>query len=222
MKRRPFPVDQQVMFPKNRLVRVGRRVAVWSAIGGFLWVSGDTQGAMVEVNVACLFFAGGLLLIAAGRVSEIGKLGVISERSLNLMKVGIVVFFAGLLQTVLVAVLEPRGKIPLAWYRFSQALLFEILLCFAIGSALIGLGCALHSANVRTRFGGVVSCLVVLAGTVKIAYELRFPSDDDPFAVFFDFFLSGLGCSVGLLIAYFGLKREGRLRLQQIEAAHKS
>jgi hypothetical protein len=220
------------MFPKNRLVRVGRTVAALSAIVGFFSVTGNTPtkdvsglmdglGGMAEIIIASLFFAGGLLLIAAGRVSEIGKLGVIPQRSLNLMKVGIVVFFASLLQIVLGDLLEPRGKIPLWWYRLTDALLIGILLCFMIGLALMGLGCALHSANVRARVGGVVACLAVVVGSVAITYELRLPSDDDPFAIFYYFFLSGLGCSVGSLIAYFGLKREGRLHLQQIEAAQQ-
>jgi hypothetical protein len=214
------------MFPKNRLVRVGRTVAAWSAIGGFLWVTGhspskdisglmDGLGAMVEIIIASLFFAAGLLLIAAGRVSEIAKLGVIPNRSLNLMKVGVVLFFAGLFQIILGTAVQPLGKIPLAWYRFSDALLIGTLLCFAIGLFLMGSACVLHSANVRARVGGILCCLAVLGGIGSTTYASRFPSDDDPFAIFEYFFLSAICCSVGLLIAYFGLKKEGRLRLQR-------
>ena len=90
LQRLPLPVDHRVMFPKNRLVRVGRTIAFWSAIGGFLWVTGnsptkdvsglmDGLGAMSEIIVACLFFAGGLLLTAAGRVAEIGSVKVTDQ-----------------------------------------------------------------------------------------------------------------------------------------------
>jgi hypothetical protein len=212
-------------------VRAGRTVAVWSVIGGFLWVTGrkptkdfsgtlDAAGGMTDVIIASLFFASGLLLIAAGRISEIGKLGVISRRSLNLMKIGIVAFFAGLLQLFLgnAEVIEILGGTPLEHYRLGNALFLGFLICLPAGLVLIGLGCALDSANARARLGGVMSIAAVAAGIGATAYAVRFPSDDDPFALFEYFFLAGLCCLVGLLIAYFGLKRAGLARLQQAEA----
>lgn len=64
-----MPADSQVMRPKNRCERVGASIAIVSAVGGFLLVTGNGNGASNAVTPV-LCFAGGLILIGAGTVSK--------------------------------------------------------------------------------------------------------------------------------------------------------
>ena len=187
------------------------------------WVSrGHKQrGEAINVVTPILCFAGGLILVGAGIVSEISKLGGIRHTSLGLMKAGVVAFFAGLIQNILALAHVPDliAQTPSMRSRLSQGIVVESWVCVALGMILMALGCALYSANIIVRVGGVMSGLGALGGLGAMLYEFLSASGD-PFSLLAYFLLSASCCGVGLLIVLLGLKKDGsRLRRTTVTQA---
>lgn len=132
------------------------------------------------------------------------------------MRVGFVAFFAGLIQNILALTHVPDliAQTPLMRYRVSQGIGVESWVCVAVGMILMALGCALYSANIIVRVGGVISVLGALGDFGAMLYEFLAPSGD-PYSLLAYLLLSASCCGVGLLIALLGLKKDARSLLRR-------